>query len=54
MGNKEEQEMLRKAGFTKAEINRLSTLRRNPAEECKYYEVPHAQDGSERDCPLRS
>jgi len=39
MGYKEEQEMLRKTGFTKAEINRLSTLRRDLAEECKYMEL---------------
>ena len=39
MGYKEDQEMLRKVGFTKAEINRLSTLRRNLAEECKYIEL---------------
>ncbi len=39
MGYKEDQEMLRKVGFTKAEINRLSTLRRNLVEECKYIEL---------------
>ncbi len=38
MGNKEDQEMLRKAGFTEAELNLLSKLRRNLAEECQYIE----------------
>ena len=39
MGHKEDREMLRKAGITEAEINRLSKLRRNLAEEGKYQEL---------------
>jgi len=36
---KENREILRKAGFTEAEMNRLSILRRNLAEEGKYQEL---------------
>ena len=39
MGHKEDREMLRKAGITEDEINRLSKLRRNLAEEGKYQEL---------------
>ena len=39
MGHKEDHEILRKAGITEAEINRLSKLRRNLAEEGKYQEL---------------
>jgi hypothetical protein len=39
MGYKENHEMLRKAGFSEAEMNRLSTLRTNLAEEGKYQEL---------------
>jgi hypothetical protein len=39
MGYKEDREILRKAGFTDAEMNRLSKLRRNLAEEGKYQEL---------------
>jgi hypothetical protein len=39
MGHKEDREMLRKAGITEAQINRLITLRSNLAEEGKYQEL---------------
>ncbi len=39
MGHKEDREILRKAGITEAEINRLSNLRRNLAEQGKYQEL---------------
>jgi hypothetical protein len=39
MGYKENRDILRKAGFTEAEMNRLSTLRRNFAEVGKYQEL---------------
>ena len=39
MGHKEDLEILRKAGFSEAQINRLSKLRRNLAEEGKYQEL---------------
>ena len=39
MGHKEDREILRKAGITEAQINRLSTLRSNLAEEGKYQEL---------------
>ncbi|HXZ03522.1 MAG TPA: hypothetical protein VEH81_01745 [Ktedonobacteraceae bacterium] len=39
MGYKEDHEMLRKAGFTEAQMNRLSKLRRNLAEEGKNQEL---------------
>lgn len=39
MGHKEDLELLRKAGFAEVQINRLSKLRRNPAEEGKYQEL---------------
>jgi hypothetical protein len=39
MGYKEDREILRKADFTDAEMNRLSKLRRNLAEEGKYQEL---------------
>ena len=39
MGHKDDREMLRKAGITEAEIDRLSKLRRNLAEEGKYQEL---------------
>jgi hypothetical protein len=39
MGHKEDREMLRKAGITDDQINRLSKLRRNLAEEGKYQEL---------------
>ena len=39
MGHKEDLEILRKAGFTEAQINRISKLRRNLAEEGKYEEL---------------
>lgn len=39
MGYKEDREILRKAGFTEAEINRLSKLRRNLAEDGKYQDL---------------
>ena len=39
MGYKEDREILRKAGFTEAEMNRLSKLRRNLAECGKYQEL---------------
>ena len=35
MGHKEDREMLRNAGITEAQMNRLSKLRRNLAEEGK-------------------
>ena len=39
MGHKEDQEILRKTGLTEAQMNRLSKLRRNLAEEGKYQEL---------------
>jgi len=39
MGYKEDREILRRAGFTEAEMNRLSKLRRNLAEDGKYQEL---------------
>jgi hypothetical protein len=39
MGYKEDCEILRKAGFTEEEMNHLSKLRRNLAEEGKYQEL---------------
>ncbi len=39
MGYKEDREILRKAGLTEAEMNRLSKLRRNLAEDGKYQEL---------------
>jgi hypothetical protein len=39
MHHKEDQEMLRRAGLTDAQMNRLSKLRRNLAEEGKYQEL---------------
>jgi len=39
MGYKEDRKIPRNAGFTEAEMNRLSTLRRNLAEEGKYQEL---------------
>jgi hypothetical protein len=39
MGHKEDLEILRRAGFTEAQMNRLSKLRRNLAEEGKYQEL---------------
>jgi len=39
MGHKEDLQILRKAGFTEAQMNRLSKLRRNLAEEGKYQEL---------------
>ena len=39
MGYKEDREILRKSGFTEAEMNRLSRLRRNLAECGKYQEL---------------
>jgi hypothetical protein len=39
MGYKEDREILRKAGFTEAEMNRLSKLRRNLAEDGKYQDL---------------
>jgi hypothetical protein len=39
MGYKEDRENLLKAGITEAQINRLSKLRRNLAEEGKYQEL---------------
>jgi hypothetical protein len=39
MGYKEDREILRKAAFTEAEKHRLSTLRRNVAEEGRYEEL---------------
>ena len=39
MGHKEDREILRKVGITEAQINRLSILRRNLAEDGKYQEL---------------
>ncbi len=39
MGHKEDRQILRRAGFTEAEMNRLSKLRRNLAQEGKYQEL---------------
>ncbi len=39
MGYKEDREILRNAGFTQAEMNRLSKLRSNLAEEGRYMEL---------------
>jgi hypothetical protein len=39
MGHKEDHEILRKAGFTETQMNFLSKLRRNLAEERKYQEL---------------
>ncbi len=39
MGHKEDREILRKAGLTEAQMNRLSKLRRNLAEEGQYQEL---------------
>ena len=39
MGYKEDREILRKAGLTEAQMNRLSNLRRNLAAEAKYQEL---------------
>lgn len=39
MSYKEDIQILREAGFTGAEICRLSELRRTLAEECKYMEL---------------
>ena len=39
MGYKEDRGILRKAGFTEAEMNRLSKLRRNLAESGKNQEL---------------
>jgi hypothetical protein len=39
MGYKEDRKILRKAGFTEAEMNRLSKLRRNLAESGKNQEL---------------
>lgn len=39
MGHKEDREILRKAGLTEAQMNRLSKLRRNLAVEGKYQEL---------------
>ena len=39
MGHKEDRQILRKAGFTEAEMNRLSKLRRNLAQEGMYQEL---------------
>ncbi len=39
MGHKEDREILRRAGLTEAQMNRLSKLRRNLAEEGKYQEL---------------
>jgi hypothetical protein len=39
MGHKEDRDILRKAGLTEAQINRLSTLRRNLAEKGQYQEL---------------
>jgi hypothetical protein len=39
MGYKEDREILRKAGFTEAEMNRLSKLRRNLAESGRNQEL---------------
>jgi len=39
MGHKEDREILRKAGLTETQMNCLSKLRRNLAEEGKYQEL---------------
>ena len=39
MGHKEDREILRKEGFTEVQMNRLSKLRRNLAEEGQYQEL---------------
>ena len=39
MGHKEDRQILRKAGFTEAEMNRLSKLRRNVSQEGMYQEL---------------
>jgi hypothetical protein len=39
MRHKEDREILRKAGCTETEMNRLSKLRRNLAEDGKYQEL---------------
>jgi len=39
MDHKKDLEILRKAGFTEAQMNRLRKLRRNLAEEGKYQEL---------------
>lgn len=39
MGNKKDIQILREAGFTEAEIRRLSELRRTLAEEGKYLDL---------------
>lgn len=39
MSHKEDREMLRKVGITDAQMNRLSKLRRNLAEDGKYQEL---------------
>lgn len=39
MGHKEDREILRKARFTEAQINRLSKLRRNLTEEGRCQEL---------------
>ena len=39
MGQKEDREILRKAELTETQMNRLSKLRRNLAEEGKYQEL---------------
>ena len=39
MGHKEDREILRKAGITESQMNRLSKLRRNLAEEGRYQEL---------------
>ena len=39
MGHKEDREILHKAGLTETQMNRLSKLRRNLAEEGKYQEL---------------
>ena len=39
MDHKKDREILRKVGITEAQMNRLSKLRRNLAEEGKYHEL---------------
>jgi hypothetical protein len=39
MGHKEDRQILFRAGFTEAEMNRLSKLRRNLAQEGKYQDL---------------
>ena len=39
MGHKEDREILRKAGFTEAQMTRLSKLRRNLSEEGRCQEL---------------